>query len=83
MNFRVETRPDGDCDLTTETRVLATGPAAARRFAAYWRLIYPGSALIRRMWLLAIARRWKAPGRRARTDPVAPNRGSHRIGRTD
>jgi hypothetical protein len=25
--------------------------------AAYWRVIYPGSALIRRMWLRAIARR--------------------------
>lgn len=62
MNFRVEGRPDGDCDLTTETRVLATGPVAARRFAAYWRLIYPGSALIRRMWLLAIARRAERAG---------------------
>jgi hypothetical protein len=35
-----------------------TGDTAARqRFAAYWRVIYPGSALIRRMWLRAIARR--------------------------
>ncbi|HEY3204691.1 MAG TPA: hypothetical protein VGL03_13660, partial [Thermoanaerobaculia bacterium] len=57
MNFRVEPGPEGECLLTTETRVLATDPSTARRFAAYWRLIYPGSALIRRMWLLAIARR--------------------------
>jgi len=28
-----------------------------RRFAGYWRIIYPGSALIRRMWLRAVARR--------------------------
>jgi len=28
-----------------------------RRFAAYWRLIYPGSALIRRSWLRAIRQR--------------------------
>ena len=31
--------------------------AARRRFAAYWRVIYPGSAIIRRMWLRAIERR--------------------------
>jgi hypothetical protein len=56
MNFVV--RPDGTGSVvTTETRVFANSPAARRRFAAYWRAIYPGSALIRRMWLLAIARR--------------------------
>jgi hypothetical protein len=57
MNFRVEAQTGGSCLVTTETRVLATDPATAHRFAAYWRVIYPGSALIRRMWLLAIARR--------------------------
>jgi hypothetical protein len=57
MNFRIE--PDGDSAsiVTTETRVFATGPQARRRFAAYWRVIYPGSAVIRRMWLRAIKRR--------------------------
>jgi hypothetical protein len=53
MDFRIEERGDGRCRLTTETRVFATG-AARQRFAVYWRLIYPGSALIRRMWLRAI-----------------------------
>jgi hypothetical protein len=43
--------------LTTETRVYATDPAARRRFARYWRVIYPGSSLIRRMWLRAIRKR--------------------------
>jgi len=43
--------------LSTETRVYANDAASRRRFAVYWRLIYPGSALIRRMWLRAIARR--------------------------
>ncbi|MGH9675014.1 MAG: hypothetical protein ACRD44_17720, partial [Bryobacteraceae bacterium] len=53
MNFRVE-----DTGLvTTETRVFATDDAARRRFAVYWRLIYPWSALLRRTWLRAIARR--------------------------
>jgi hypothetical protein len=57
MNFMVTSDGAGGCFVSTETRV-ATGDAAARRrFAAYWRVIYPGSALIRRMWLRAIARR--------------------------
>jgi hypothetical protein len=43
--------------VNTETRVMASDASTARRFAAYWRAIYPGSALIRRMWLLAIERR--------------------------
>jgi hypothetical protein len=56
MNFLVE--PDGTGSLiTTETRVFATDGSTRRRFAAYWRVIYPGSALIRRMWLRAIQRR--------------------------
>ena len=45
MNFLVEDRGD-TCVLTTETRVHATDPSARRRFGAYWRVIYPGSALI-------------------------------------
>jgi hypothetical protein len=57
MNFRVEPRPDGSCRLTTETRVFSTDPKTTRAFAAYWRFVYPGSALIRRMWLAAIAER--------------------------
>ena len=63
MNFLVE--PDGAGSLiTTETRVFATDDSARRRFAAYWRVIYPGSALIRRMWLRAIQRRAEVlPGR--------------------
>jgi hypothetical protein len=57
MNFLVT--PDGPngSTLTTETRVFANDPSARRRFARYWRIIYPGSAIIRRMWLRAIARR--------------------------
>jgi hypothetical protein len=43
--------------LTTETRVFATDASTRRRFARYWRVIYPGSSLIRRMWLRAIRKR--------------------------
>lgn len=57
MNFRVEPTPDGGSLLTTETRVFAIDAGARRRFAPYWRVIYPGSALIRIMWLDAIKRR--------------------------
>lgn len=54
MNFRLV--PDGGGTLvSTETRVFSNGSEATRRFARYWRVIYPGSALIRRMWLRAIA----------------------------
>lgn len=53
MNFRIEEIAGGRSRLTTETRVFATA-GARQRFAVYWRLIYPGSALIRRMWLRAI-----------------------------
>jgi hypothetical protein len=47
--------------LTTETRVLATDSRTRRLFAAYWRLILPGSALMRRTWLAAIRRRAEGP----------------------
>jgi len=56
MNFRLT--PNGTSTLlTTETRVYATDRATQRRFARYWRVIFPGSALIRRSWLAAIRRR--------------------------
>ncbi len=63
MNFLLEDTGDGSCLLTTETRVHATDTSAQRRFAAYWRVIYPGSSLIRRMWLQAIRLRAEAPGK--------------------
>ena len=57
MNFVVT--PDGanGSVVSTETRVFASSTPVRRRFAAYWRVIYPGSALIRRMWLRAIEHR--------------------------
>jgi hypothetical protein len=67
MNFRLE-----ECDspaqrdaepctlLSTETRIYATDASSRRAFARYWRVIYPGSSLIRRMWLRAIKKRAEA-----------------------
>jgi hypothetical protein len=43
--------------LTTETRVLLTDDEARRRFARYWRVVGPLSALTRRSWLAAAKRR--------------------------
>lgn len=61
MNFLVTAdRTDGSV-VKTETRVYANSPSVRRRFAAYWRVIYPGSAIIRRMWLRAIERRAIGP----------------------
>jgi hypothetical protein len=57
MHFLVRADDAGGSVVTTETRVWASSADARRRFAAYWRVIYPGSALIRRMWLRAIATR--------------------------
>ena len=57
MNFAVAPDGPGGSIVSTETRVFANSPSACRRFAAYWRIIYPGSAIIRRMWLRAIQRR--------------------------
>jgi len=56
-NFRIEDAGEGWSLLTTETRVLATDPAMLRAFGVYWRIISPGSALIRREWLKAVRRR--------------------------
>ena len=57
LNFRMEDAPQGETVLTTETRVYAMDASTKRKFAAYWRTICPGSALIRLMWLRAIRRR--------------------------
>jgi hypothetical protein len=60
MNFRIEGVDASHCVVSTETRVYAVGRDALHGFAAYWRMIYPGSALIRRMWLRAIKLRAEA-----------------------
>ena len=57
MNFLVAPSSAGGSTVTTETRVHANSPAALRRFGVYWRVIHPGSDIIRRMWLRAIAQR--------------------------
>ena len=57
FNLRVVDDGDGVVRVSTETRSLANDDAARRVFARYWRIIYPGSSIIRRVWLDAIVAR--------------------------
>ena len=57
VNFLVTSDERGGSIVSTETRVYVNDPSALRRFAVYWRVIHPGSDIIRRMWLRAIKRR--------------------------
>jgi hypothetical protein len=57
VNFHVRPDPRGGTLLTTETRIQGTDERARRMFRRYWRVIGPGSAAIRRIWLRAIRRR--------------------------
>ena len=61
MNFVVTPEGPNASRVTTETRVFASSAKASRAFAVYWRMIYPGSAVIRRMWLRAVRRRAMVP----------------------
>jgi hypothetical protein len=56
FNFEVE-RVGQRTVVRTETRVATTDERARRSFGRYWRVIHPGSALIRVAWLRAIRRR--------------------------
>jgi hypothetical protein len=56
FNFELERREERTL-ITTETRIAGTDDGSRRRFARYWRVIHPGSALIRIAWLRAIRRR--------------------------
>jgi hypothetical protein len=60
--FGLEALPDGRTRLRTETRVRCSDPQTRRRFRRYWRLVAPGSGLIRR----AILRRVRQTAEAAR-----------------
>ncbi len=57
MGFWLRYEGGGWWRLTTETRVFTPDRSTRRKFAAYWRLIYPGSALLRRTFLAAVKQR--------------------------
>jgi hypothetical protein len=57
MNFLVTPDGRGGSIVSTETRVFAATEPMRRRFAVYWRIIHPGSDIIRRSWLQAVKQR--------------------------
>ena len=54
IHFLIEPADFGCQTVTTETRIHTASAGMQRKFAAYWRVIQPGSALLRRSWLDAI-----------------------------
>jgi hypothetical protein len=65
-NFTVQPLDGGRTRLRTETRVRCADAVSARRFRAYWRLVAPGSGLIR--W--AILRQVRRHAERASPGPT-------------
>jgi hypothetical protein len=68
-NFEVTASPNGS-ELATETRIRCADPTTLRHFRWYWRIVAPGSALIRHAILRQVRReatgvpRWLSPTRR-------------------
>lgn len=57
MNFVVEPEREGWSRVSTEMRIFVPEASVRRKFRAYWRVIYPGSSLLRIGWLEAVRRR--------------------------
>jgi hypothetical protein len=57
FNFNVEDAGGGWSTISTETRVVATDDSTRTGMSRYWRLIVPGSGLLRRQWLDGIKNR--------------------------
>lgn len=57
-NFLISaTDTDGFVSLSTESRIEPLSLRAKKKFTPYWRVIHPGSSLIRYFWLRAIKHR--------------------------
>jgi hypothetical protein len=56
-NLAVSVDSRGCTRCSTETRIHVPEPSTRRKFAFYWRIISPGSAFIRVLWLKAIKRK--------------------------
>ncbi len=76
--FTIRAQPHGANRtlVSTETRTATTDPDSRRRFAAYWRLIGPISALMRRLILRSVKSRVERPATTPRTD-AHPDAASH------
>jgi hypothetical protein len=53
FNLKVDDSSNGWTTVSTETRLHGLDAGSRRGMAAYWRLIYPGSGMLRTMWLQA------------------------------
>ena len=67
-SFETAPHADGHTRLVTETRVRCADPATRRAFRRYWRVVRPGSGLLRLLMLRRI-RRWAE--RRPRSEPAS------------
>ena len=61
FDFTADEAGGGWSTVSTETRVMATDPATRSGMGRYWRLIVPGSGLLRREWLDGIRIRAEQP----------------------
>jgi hypothetical protein len=61
MHFLVKDGTGGCHRLVTRTRIAAKGSDSLWKVAIYWRLLYPGSVIVRQQWLEAIKRRAEQP----------------------
>ncbi len=75
VGFRLDPR-GAEILLTTETRFVATDEATRRLMSRYWRIIRPGSNLIRTQWLRAIRRRASLPESDPGVHITPPNSGN-------
>lgn len=57
FDLRIAEEGNGMVRVSTETRILGGDAGTQRAFARYWRFVYPGSAIIRRVWLDAMIAR--------------------------
>ncbi|MFI5098543.1 MAG: hypothetical protein ACHQT6_11280 [Candidatus Acidiferrales bacterium] len=57
FDFNVEEAEEGWSTISTETRVVALDDFTRRGMGRYWRLIVPGSGLLRLQWLEGIKKR--------------------------
>lgn len=69
MTWRLTALPDGRTLVETITLCQPTDAAARRRFRAYWLLIRPGSALIRREMIAALVSSVESLGKPRRSSP--------------
>jgi hypothetical protein len=72
-NFFVEPIGPTRCVLSTETRILCGDAESRRRFGFYWKIIRPGSGIIRHAMLAAVKDEAVRASRLSRSTPRTPS----------